>query len=711
MNPPVHNDELQGNTEVLDQTAPMDETIENPLGLSDNNDAINGTMPAPGDDLAAPGLEASDMDTEENTPSQTETDPFTKRSPTDTDQSEAHDMINVYVPQPEEEPQLKPCITVIGVGGAGGNAVNNMISDNLQGVDFVVANTDAQALSFARTDRRIQLGTSTTQGLGAGAKPDVGRAAAEESVDAIAEQIQGANMVFITAGMGGGTGTGAAPVIARTAREMGILTVGVVTKPFQFEGAHRMRLSESGIEELSQYVDTLIIIPNQNLFRVANEKTTFADAFRMADNVLNAGVRSITDLMVMPGLINLDFADVRTVMSDMGRAMMGTGEAEGERRALDAAEAAIANPLLEDTCMKGAKGVLINITGGPDITLFEVDEAANRIRDEVEGEAHIIFGSCFDPEMEGKMRVSVVATGIAGAAAIAAQPNAETQTNAVSSAALQQAPQAAAARTAVQRPQPAVAQRTTATSPLAQPTPSVRPQQPAAQQDVHVLSRPAAAAPQRPQVQPQQTVASASAPARAAQPTFAAAPAVAQPQAEAPRMTAPQQPAVQPSVQPVSYQTPEQMELPQPRKAADAFIPPAPVGRSDQGPLQRIPSPPPVFHSEQPRVDEPAPMADPRMTQATQAAPRQELRPQVQAQPEPRQEHHRNTGFLKGLAARLTRDNHDTGYAADDQQNRQHPAAMQEPSLSANPNDRPAAPTNQEEDELAIPAFLRRQAN
>lgn len=320
-------------------------------------------------------------------------------------------MINLTVPQ-QDEPHLKPHITVVGVGGAGGNAVNNMIADSLQGVDFVVANTDAQALSTARTDRRVQLGAATTQGLGAGARPEVGQAAAEEAGELIATEIQGSNMVFITAGMGGGTGTGAAPVIARVARELGILTVGVVTKPFQFEGANRMRLAERGIEDLAQYVDTLIIIPNQNLFRVANEKTTFADAFKMADDVLHQGVRSITDLMILPGLINLDFADVRTVMNDMGRAMMGTGEATGERRALDAAEAAIANPLLEDTCMKGARGVLINVTTGMDVTLFEVDEAANRIRDEVESDAHIIFGSCFDPAMEGAMRVSVVATGI-----------------------------------------------------------------------------------------------------------------------------------------------------------------------------------------------------------------------------------------------------------------------------------------------------------
>ncbi|MEI7609457.1 MAG: cell division protein FtsZ [Rhodospirillaceae bacterium] len=319
-------------------------------------------------------------------------------------------MINLSMPGIDTE--LKPRITVFGVGGAGGNAVNNMIKSNLEGVEFVVGNTDAQALKGSLAQRRIQLGTTITRGLGAGSRPDVGRAAAEEQLDEIASHLDGTNMVFITGGMGGGTGTGAAPVIARIARERGILTVGVVTKPFHFEGAHRMRLAESGIAELQQYVDTLIIIPNQNLFRIANEKTTFADAFKMADDVLHSGVRGVTDLMVMPGLINLDFADIRSVMTEMGKAMMGTGEASGERRSINASEAAISNPLLDDVSMKGARGVLINITGGYDMTLFEVDEAANRIRDEVDPDANIIFGSTFDPSMEGLMRVSVVATGI-----------------------------------------------------------------------------------------------------------------------------------------------------------------------------------------------------------------------------------------------------------------------------------------------------------
>jgi cell division protein FtsZ len=333
--------------------------------------------------------------------------------------------INLHLPSHTET--LKPKITVIGVGGAGGNAVNNMIAANLEGVDFVIANTDSQALESALTDRTIQLGVSVTRGLGAGANPQIGQAAAEEALDDIVEFVNGSNMVFITAGMGGGTGTGAAPVIAQLAREQGMLTVGVVTKPFHFEGTHRMRIAERGIEELQQYVDTLIVIPNQNLFRIANEKTTFADAFRMADEVLHSGVRGVTDLMVKPGLVNLDFADIRAVMSEMGKAMMGTGEADSDRRAIDAAEAAISNPLLDDVSLKGARAVLINITGGPDMTLFEVDEAANRIRDEVDPEANIIFGSTFSDSMAGRMRVSVVATGIESASLANRDPNATTR--------------------------------------------------------------------------------------------------------------------------------------------------------------------------------------------------------------------------------------------------------------------------------------------
>jgi cell division protein FtsZ len=308
--------------------------------------------------------------------------------------------------------ELKPRITVFGVGGAGGNAVNNMIEAGLDGVDFVVANTDAQALALSRSSRIIQMGLQVTEGLGAGSQPEVGRAAAEEVIDEIRDHLAGAHMVFITAGMGGGTGTGAAPAIARVARDMGILTVGVVTKPFQFEGHRRMRMAEAGIGELNEAVDTLIVIPNQNLFRVANETTGFADAFGMADQVLYSGVACITDLMVRPGLINLDFADVRAVMRGMGKAMMGTGEAQGDKRALNAAQAAINNPLLDDVSMKGARGLLISITGGRDMKLYEVDEAATRIREEVDSEANIIVGATFDEALEGTVRVSVVATGI-----------------------------------------------------------------------------------------------------------------------------------------------------------------------------------------------------------------------------------------------------------------------------------------------------------
>ncbi|AVO47447.1 cell division protein FtsZ [Phreatobacter cathodiphilus] len=354
--------------------------------------------------------------------------------------------INLKMPDIRE---LKPRITVFGVGGAGGNAVNNMIEGGLQGCDFVVANTDAQALSSAKAERIIQMGLAVTSGLGAGSHPEVGAAAAEEVIDEIRDQLSGSHMAFITAGMGGGTGTGAAPVIARIARELGILTVGVVTKPFHFEGVRRMKTAEAGIVELQKSVDTLIVIPNQNLFRVANERTTFTDAFAMADQVLYSGVACITDLMVKEGLINLDFADVRAVMRDMGKAMMGTGEATGERRAITAAEAAIANPLLDETSMKGARGLLISITGGNDLTLFEVDEAATRIREEVDPEANIILGATFDNALDGTIRVSVVATGID----LSAQ-GANTQTIAEMTAKLRQSAQRMAQ---LQQPAPAPA--------------------------------------------------------------------------------------------------------------------------------------------------------------------------------------------------------------------------------------------------------------
>ncbi len=320
--------------------------------------------------------------------------------------------ISFKAPEPQE---LRPRITVLGVGGAGGNAVNNMIASKLEGVEFLVANTDAQALAGSKAETRVQLGANVTEGQGAGAQPDVGKAAAEETLEEIMEHLRDSHMVFITAGMGGGTGTGAAPVIARAVREAGILTVGVVTKPFAFEGDRRMRIAEKGIQELQQFVHTLIVIPNQNLFRVANDRTTFAQAFAMADDVLHAGVRGVTDLIVMPGLINLDFADIKSVITEMGKAMMGTGESEGEDRAQKAADMAISNPLLDDVSMKGARGVLINITGGPDLMLFEVEQAANRIRAEVDPDANIIFGNTILDNMEGRIRVSVVATGIEAA--------------------------------------------------------------------------------------------------------------------------------------------------------------------------------------------------------------------------------------------------------------------------------------------------------
>ena len=318
--------------------------------------------------------------------------------------------INISIP--DVGPNLHPQITVLGVGGSGGNAVNNMMNSNLEGVDFLVANTDAQALQFSKCKNKIQLGTQSTKGLGAGMRPDIGKQAAEEAINEISEKLEGSHMVFIAAGMGGGTGTGAAPVIARLAREKGILTVGVVTKPFHFEGTQRMKLADKGIDELQQHVDTLLTIPNQNLFRIANEKTTFADAFKMADDVLYAGVRGVTDLMVQPGLINLDFSDIKNVMSEMGKAMMGTGQHSGEGRAIAAAEAAIANPLIDDVSLKGARGLIINITGGNDLTLYEVDEAANRIKQEVDDNANIIYGTTCDERLEDVVRVSIVATGI-----------------------------------------------------------------------------------------------------------------------------------------------------------------------------------------------------------------------------------------------------------------------------------------------------------
>ena len=378
--------------------------------------------------------------------------------------------LNLSMPGQEE---LKPRITVFGVGGAGGNAVNNMIEQQLEGVEFVVANTDAQALQQSRSDAKIQMGVKVTEGLGAGARATVGAAAAEESIEQIVDHLAGAHMCFITAGMGGGTGTGAAPIIAQAARELGVLTVGVVTKPFQFEGGKRMKQAEDGVEALQKVVDTLIIIPNQNLFRLANENTTFTEAFSLADDVLYQGVKGVTDLMVRPGLINLDFADVRAVMDEMGKAMMGTGEADGQDRAVQAAEKAIANPLLDEISLEGARGVLINITGGYDLTLFELDEAANKIREKVDPEANIIVGSTLDTDMEGKMRVSVVATGIDAVAKphdipVPRRPMAAPLTQQVTAEVKEEAPAAV-----VETPAPAAAEVEAAPAPqvAAEPAP------------------------------------------------------------------------------------------------------------------------------------------------------------------------------------------------------------------------------------------------
>ncbi len=408
-------------------------------------------------------------------------------------------MLNLTMPTHEE---LKPRITVFGVGGAGGNAVDNMIEKKLEGVEFVIANTDAQALQQSNASTKIQMGVKVTEGLGAGARPSVGAAAAEETIEEIVDHLAGAHMCFITAGMGGGTGTGAAPIIAQAARELGVLTVGVVTKPFQFEGAKRMRQAEEGVEALQRMVDTLIIIPNQNLFRLANEKTTFTEAFSMADDVLHQGVKGVTDLMVRPGLINLDFADVRAVMDEMGKAMMGTGEADGDDRAVQAAEKAIANPLLDEISLKGAKGVLINITGGDDLTLFELDEAANRIREEVDPDANIIVGSTMEAEMSGKMRVSVVATGI-DAEVAAASPTA--RTSAVQAVSSQPAPRPAPAPVAqpvvAEAPQPMVEEPSLLERMEPQqatddglPPPAYQPA-PAPQQPVEAVGRPAPGTP------------------------------------------------------------------------------------------------------------------------------------------------------------------------------------------------------------------------
>jgi cell division protein FtsZ len=597
---------------------------------------------------------------------------------------------------PQDPFDIRPKITVVGVGGAGGNAVNNMIRSKLEGVDFLVANTDAQALQQSLCERRIQLGSTVTKGLGAGARPDVGRMAAEEAVRDIAEQLAGSNMVFITAGMGGGTGTGAGPVVAQIAREQGVLTVGVVTKPFHFEGSHRMKMAEYGINELQNYVDTLIIIPNQNLFRIANEKTTFADAFKMADEVLYSGVRGVTDLMVMPGLINLDFADIRAVMSEMGKAMMGTGEATGDNRAIAAAEAAISNPLLDEISMKGARGVLINITGGMDMTLFEVDEAANRIRDEVDPDANIIFGSTFDQSLEGKIRISVVATGIDAQAMTQPRPNSvygnltlvprpmqaaqpagsdggeRIVARADSYAAPMSAPVAAPmiAQAAVAQPRPAGFGMVT--SKVAQPTMSAG-QQPQSHPAMAHPTMGATALQAQPARQPilKDEMAAldrlVSRPVERVERTIDDRPFIAPPASE-PAMR------VQPHVaEPVVPQS--RMPQPQTASAAPSLQMPAPQAPVAQPPALTVDPP----HVEQRRR---APSLFEKVTsrltgqQTPKAPPAQQApRPQVERQADRRTE-----------------------------------PAMSQPQLQLDPADRMSL-SRQEEDMLDIPAFLRRQAN
>jgi cell division protein FtsZ len=544
--------------------------------------------------------------------------------------------------------RLAPKITVIGVGGAGGNAVNNMISSGLEGCEFLVCNTDAQALEACLATSKMQLGVNVTGGLGAGSRPEVGRAAAEESLEDIAAHLDGAHMVFVTAGMGGGTGTGAAPVIAKACRDRGILTVGVVTKPFHFEGAHRMNLAEAGLEEMQGYVDTLIVIPNQNLFRVANEKTTFAEGFRMADGVLQSGVRGVTDLMVRPGLVNLDFADIRTAMQEMGKAMMGTGEAQGDKRAVQAAEAAVNNPLLDDVSMKGARGVIINVTGGYDMTLFEIDEACNRIRDEVDSNANIIFGATFDEGMEGNMRVSIVATGIDREGAASRGGGAASGTGTTSGGG------GGGGGGGTRHPAPQQAQA----SPFGAP---VRP----------VQAAPAAPPPRTTYQAPQRTAASADQGEGDGelfeQNVFSGARASAAPP---PAVAAPPQ---------AQHGVPQAQ-----RTAAGLFIPPAPVS------FERPASAPAVSTYQPP----------PRVAPA--AAPQHSARPLVATEPVGRRGPtflERLTGAVQGRAASAIAPPPPAAPPAQGSLEMRAPPAVRAPEAGG------------EADGLDIPAFLRRQAN
>ena len=590
--------------------------------------------------------------------------------------------INLKVPDIRE---LKPRITVFGVGGAGGNAVNNMIELGLQGCEFVVGNTDAQALTATKAHRVIQMGIQVTEGLGAGSQPEVGRAAAEEVIDEIRDQLAGAHMVFVTAGMGGGTGTGAAPIVARAARELGILTVGVVTKPFHFEGTRRMKLAEAGINELQKSVDTLIVIPNQNLFRVANEQTTFADAFAMADRVLYSGVACITDLMVKEGLINLDFADVRAVMREMGKAMMGTGEASGEKRALRAAEAAIANPLLDDVSMKGARGLLISITGGADLTLYEVDEAATRIREEVDHEANVIFGATRDDSLEGIVRVSVVATGIDYAEMMRDKGLATTEARIAEAAARFQNDLQEQSRVAQRADEEANLRAAAVARPHMQSAP-------APQSYADVSLRPATmGAPSMPAHQP----------AAMRQPT--AAPAYD-------RYEAPQAPAYQPAApQAPAYQAPAHQ--------ASAYQP-APQVPSYQAPTSFIPPQPeqPVRAPRMPRIED-----LPMIGQQSYAAARGAVAPEPA--PERKRASLIDRLAAAGFGRKTERAEPEAPAARAPVQAPSEPrqsveTAMAAPMAHQDFAKRPALqpqPQNQsrtfEDDQLEIPAFLRRQSH
>ncbi|MGE6740740.1 cell division protein FtsZ [Allorhizobium pseudoryzae] len=609
--------------------------------------------------------------------------------------------------------ELKPRITVFGVGGGGGNAVNNMITAGLEGVDFVVANTDAQALTMSKAERIIQMGVQVTEGLGAGSQPEVGRAAAEECLDEIMDHLSSTHMCFVTAGMGGGTGTGAAPVVAQAARSKGILTVGVVTKPFHFEGGRRMRLAEQGIQELQKTVDTLIVIPNQNLFRIANDKTTFADAFAMADQVLYSGVACITDLMVKEGLINLDFADVRSVMREMGRAMMGTGEASGQGRAMQAAEAAIANPLLDETSMKGAQGLLISITGGRDLTLFEVDEAATRIREEVDPDANIILGATFDEALEGVIRVSVVATGIDRAMAEndlrAAEMRAAQKPIVRPSAAVASAPAAA---------QPAMTQapRTAPVDPIAE---TIRQAEAAMELELSIPAPQAAA----PVIQP-----AAPQPAPAPQPMMSR-PAPAEEefrpqsrlfQATTPAPAAPAEPflsraPIAPVVAPAPAPAPSMASQPAPSFMAQAPQPvaaaPQPAPRVAPAPIE--PAAPVIRHQAEqvrmPRVEDFPPVVKAEMESRSQPA---------QAAAEERGP----MGLLKRITSSLGRREEEENVASD---MTAAPAAASQQRRALSPEASLYAPrrgslddhgrsvpqaSHHDDDQLEIPAFLRRQS-